>query len=128
MAATEHKGAYMKRNFLLPKHKRAKLVGFSDASELAYAAVIFLVSEDEQGKRSVNFVTSKSRIAPLTGQTIPRMELLGALILSRLIVKIKMLYKALWRSTRLDVFQTRKLHSGGSKIHRAATNSMCKNA
>ena len=62
MAATEHKGAYMKRNFLLPKHSKAKLVGFSDASELAYAAVIFLVSEDDQGNRSVNFVTSKSRI------------------------------------------------------------------
>ena len=89
MAATEHKGAYMKRNFLLPEYKKAKLVGFNDASELAYAAVIFLVSEDDQGNRSVNFVTSKSRIAPLAGLTIPRMELLGALILSRLIVKIK---------------------------------------
>ena len=64
-------------------------MGFSDASEVAYSAVVFMVSEDDKGTKNVSFVSSKSRIAPLGGQTIPRMELLGALILSRLVVKIK---------------------------------------
>jgi hypothetical protein len=89
MAAQNHRGAYIPRNFLRPGHTKARLVGFSDASEVAYAAIVFLVSEDDKGNRMVSFVSSKSRIAPLGGQTIPRMELLGALILSRLIVKIK---------------------------------------
>ena len=48
-----------------------------------------MVSEDDKGTNNVSFVSSKSRIAQSGGQTIPRMELLGAIILSRLIVKIK---------------------------------------
>ena len=89
LAAKDDKGAYMKRNFVVPGFTRARLVGFSDASEVAYSAVVFMVSEDNKGAKHVSFVTSKSRIAPVGGQTIPRLELLGALILSRLIVKVK---------------------------------------
>ena len=77
----------MRRNFLLPGFTKARLVGFSDASEVAYSAVVFIVSD--KGTKNVSFLSSESRIAPLGGQTIPRMELLGALKLSRLIVKIK---------------------------------------
>ena len=78
----------MPRNFLLPGYSKTRLVGFSDASELAYSAVVFLISENDEGVKNVSFISSKSRIAPLGGQTIPRLELLGALILSRLVVKI----------------------------------------
>ena len=79
----------MPRNFLLPGYSKARLVGFSDASELAYSAVVFMISENDEGVKNVSFISSKSRIAPLGGQTIPRLELLGALILSRLVVKIQ---------------------------------------
>ena len=48
-----------------------------------------MISENEEGAKKVSFVTSKSRIAPVGGQTIPRLELLGALILSRLVVKVQ---------------------------------------
>jgi len=89
LAAQDDKGAYMTRNLLLPGFTKARLVGFSDASELAYSAVVFMISENDEGMKNVSFISSKSRIAPLGGQTIPRMELLGALILSRLVVKIQ---------------------------------------
>ncbi|XP_035229049.1 uncharacterized protein LOC118201122 [Stegodyphus dumicola] len=62
---------------------RISLHCFCDASEVSYAACIFLRSEFNE-KISVKLVTSKSRVAPTKEITIPRLELLGALILSRL--------------------------------------------
>ena len=38
---------------------------------------------------SVNLVPSKSRLAPIKGSTIPRLELLGNLLLSRLMDSVK---------------------------------------
>ena len=58
------------------------LCGFCDASTRAYAAVIYLVLETDSGIE-VQFVVAKTRVAPT--QTIPRLELLSALLLSRLI-------------------------------------------
>ena len=37
---------------------------------------------------AVRFVASKTRVAPLLPQTIPRLELLSAVLLSRLIVSV----------------------------------------
>ena len=61
-----------------------QLHGFSDASEKAYAAVVYMRSCYDNGTVDVKLVTSKSRVAPLSKQSIPRLELLGALILARL--------------------------------------------
>ena len=61
-----------------------QLHGFSDASSHAYAAVVYLRSTYGSGHVQVRMVASKSRVAPSKPQTIPRLELLGALILSRL--------------------------------------------
>ena len=61
-----------------------QLHGFSDASELAYAAVLYLRTLDSDGSVTVNLVASKTKVAPLKRQFIPRLELLGALILARL--------------------------------------------
>ena len=62
--------------------------GFCNASVNAYAAVVYLKIEtvDETYLKSV---TSKTRVAPLVEQTIPRLELLSALILARLISHIR---------------------------------------
>ncbi|XP_035208165.1 uncharacterized protein LOC118182884 [Stegodyphus dumicola] len=62
---------------------RISLHCFCDASEVSYAACIFLRSEFND-KISVKLVTSKSRVAPTKEITIPRLDLSGALILSRL--------------------------------------------
>ncbi len=55
------------------------LQGFCDASARAYAAVVYLRAETAMG-RSVSFVAAKTRVAPITEQTIPRLELLAALL------------------------------------------------
>ncbi|MBA4719446.1 MAG: hypothetical protein HRO68_10280 [Nitrosopumilus sp.] len=60
------------------------LHGFCDASKKAYAAVIYLVTQTNSGPR-VTFLVSKTRVAPLREVTIPRLELLSALLLARLI-------------------------------------------
>ena len=61
----------------------SKLCGFCDASCRAYAAVVYLLLETSTG-RQVRFVASKTRVAPLKSQTIPRLELLSAVLLARL--------------------------------------------
>lgn len=68
--------------------KSAQLHGFSDASKKAYAAVVYLrFTFVDESVRCV-FVASKNRIAPVSSMTIPRLELMGCLILSRLIKTI----------------------------------------
>ena len=59
------------------------LYGFCDASLTAYAAVVYLMVQTESGC-SLRFVVSKTRVAPVQSQTIPRLELLSALLLARL--------------------------------------------
>ncbi len=62
---------------------------FSDASEKAYAAAIYLRSQYSNGNVDVNLVAAKTRVAPLKKQSVPRLELLGANILVRLSNTVK---------------------------------------
>ena len=62
---------------------------FGDALEKAYAAVIYLRSIYEDGCIDVNLVASKTKVATLEKQSIPRLELLGATILVRLVKAVQ---------------------------------------
>ena len=62
--------------------------GFCDASAKEYAAVVFLRIVRTCAS-CVRFVSSKTRLTPLSEQTIPRLELLSAVVLSRPIHSIK---------------------------------------
>ena len=62
-----------------------QLHGFSDASQNAYGAVVFLRTTYQDGSVIVSQVASKSKVAPMKKQSIPRLELLGATILARLV-------------------------------------------
>ena len=48
---------------------------------------MYLLVETAAGM-AVRFVASKTRVAPLRGQTIPRLELLSALLLARLLTNV----------------------------------------
>ena len=61
-----------------------ELVGFCDASQRAYAAVVFM-KIGSAGKGAVRFVALRTRVAPMNSLTIPRLELLAALLLARLL-------------------------------------------
>ena len=62
-----------------------ELQAFSGASSHAYAAALYMRSIYNNGHVDVKFIASKSRVAPLKKQSIPRLELLRAVILARLV-------------------------------------------
>ncbi len=64
------------------------LQGFCDASQKAYAAVVYIQAGGGDEVRS-QFLCSKTRVAPVKKMTIPRLELLSALLLARLISTVR---------------------------------------
>ena len=63
--------------------------GFCDTSLNSYGACIYVKTIYKSGKISVKFLSSKSKVAPLKQETIPRLELLGALLLSQLMLSVR---------------------------------------
>ena len=61
-----------------------QLHGYSDASDKAYAAVIFIRSTYPTLQPTVNLVISKTKVSPLATRTTPQLELCGANLLARL--------------------------------------------
>ena len=62
-----------------------QLHAFGDASEKAYGACVYLVTKSDDGIQKVSLVLSKARVAPVKRVTLPRLELLGALLASQLV-------------------------------------------
>ena len=60
------------------------MYGFSDASERAYAAAVYAVLHTSVGI-SLCLITAKAKVAPIKVLSLPRLELCGAHLLSRLI-------------------------------------------
>lgn len=79
-------------NFQIPRvysliEAEDQLIGFCDASESAYSAVVYLRRSNNKGTSAV-IVAGKTRVAPIKEITIPRLELLGAVSLVKLILRI----------------------------------------
>ena len=66
------------------KESSITLHTFSDASEKAYAAAVYTRHEYEDGNVTTRLIASKTRLSPLKTVSIPRLELMGALIGLRL--------------------------------------------
>ena len=65
-----------------------QLHGFADASDVAYAGVVYLRTVYEDATVSITLLYSKTRVAPLCGATTPRLELCGAQLLSKLLILV----------------------------------------
>ncbi|XP_052739599.1 uncharacterized protein LOC128198522 [Bicyclus anynana] len=90
-----------------PKDHNYQLHCFTDASLKAYAAVVYIVNGKEK-----NYVMGKSRLVPIKDQDhlkIPRLELLGVLIGSRLVkfilknLPIKITQQFLWTDSQIVI-------------------------
>ena len=87
-------GVRVQRHVLLPEYDLLELHGFSDASQSAYAATIYIKSS--RGSESAcHLIMCKSRVAPQKKLTIPRLELMGAVLLARLMATVVAFFKHL---------------------------------
>ena len=71
--------------FSVGKTSSTQLHGFSDASDLAFAAVVYLRATYTDGSVSCRLVVAKTRVAPLNKVSTPRLELCGAEMLAELL-------------------------------------------
>lgn len=77
------------RHVLLPNCNQIEMYGFSDSSERAYGCVVYLASCNSNGYKHIQLLTAKSKVAPIKKETLPRLELLAAHLLAKLIFQIK---------------------------------------
>ena len=68
---------------------KVELHGFGDASQAAYAAVIYIRATYQDHEPTCTLVTAKTRVAPLKQLSHPRLELCGATLLSKLITSVR---------------------------------------
>lgn len=62
-----------------------ELHGFGDASPTVYGAAVYIKCLGEAGHASTHLVMSKSRVAPAKTVSLPRLELLAAVVNARLL-------------------------------------------
>ncbi|KAG8192157.1 hypothetical protein JTE90_027799 [Oedothorax gibbosus] len=79
------------------------LHGFSDASEAAYAAVVYVVQTSEGLNDSVRLLVSKTKVASIKPVSIPRLELNAALLLARLLDAVSKIHLTVHAWTDVQV-------------------------
>ncbi|XP_021953698.1 uncharacterized protein LOC110850572 [Folsomia candida] len=86
------------------------LVGFCDASEKAYSAVVYLCSyPDDLSPPLISVIASKTRVAPSKTVSLPRLELCGAVLLSHLMetvshaLKLPLQHQSAWTDSTVTL-------------------------
>nr|XP_033204626.1 uncharacterized protein LOC117165315 [Bombus vancouverensis nearcticus] len=77
------------RKAIIDSATEIEMHGFCDASEKAYGACVYLRTVNPDGRVRTQLLTAKSKVAPLKSQTIPRLELSGAVLLTSLMATIQ---------------------------------------
>ncbi|XP_064292696.1 uncharacterized protein LOC135309931 [Plodia interpunctella] len=72
----------------ISSNDNVELHGFSDASKIAYAAVVYTRVTNSAGEINVHLVASKTKVAPIKQVSIPRLELCGATLLAKLLTEV----------------------------------------
>ena len=93
-----------------------ELHGFCDSSNAAYAATFFVRVVTPVGV-VVNLLSAKSKVAPLKAVTLPRLELLAYLLLSKLVVSVRKAVEVeleigsvmLWSDLEIALYWIRRL-------------------
>ena len=65
-----------------------ELHGFSDASLKAYGAVVYLRTTYHQHSPTISLVTAKTKVAKKNPPTVPKLELCGAVLLTKLLTHV----------------------------------------
>ncbi len=66
-----------------------ELHAFGDASEEGNGACVYIRTCLPDGDYRIALVISKSRVAPIKTITLPRLDLIGALLFARLVIFVK---------------------------------------
>ncbi|KAJ4447477.1 hypothetical protein ANN_09484 [Periplaneta americana] len=102
--------------------------GFSDASQTAYGASVYVRSVNREGKTLTRLLCAKSRVAPLKQFSIQRLELCGALTLASLIKKILSAIRItpdcirLWTDSEIVLPWLHACRKQGSRVSRHCTS------
>lgn len=89
------------RHVKVVHHTYCQILGFCDASTLGYAAAVYLRTKNANGDTKVSLVIAKSKVAPLKTVTIPRLELMAAHLLAKLIKYVQSILR-----NRLEINET----------------------
>lgn len=80
------------------------LLGFSDASQKAYGACLYLRATYPNRTPSCALVIAKTKVAPIKTQSLPRLELCGALLLAQLVNRLLEVFKNKFTINKILLF------------------------
>lgn len=77
------------RHIVIPNATSVQIHAFSDASTRAYGTCCYLRSTNKEGSITSRLICSKSRVAPIIQETLPRLELCAASTMTDLVQKLR---------------------------------------